>query len=165
MIAAALLAMTRMGGQPPERVLFLLDEFAHLGRMQPVERDIALVGGYGVTFWLLVQDLSQLKGTYVERSETFLANCDVLQAVGPNDWDTADYLSKMTGETTILVESENASAGVSRGRHGQRQEGVARTVAEKGRRLLTPDEVLRLGAEESLLFVRGRSPVRARWVS
>jgi type IV secretory pathway TraG/TraD family ATPase VirD4 len=71
----------------------------------------------------------------------------------------------MTGETTILVESENASAGVSRGRHGQRQEGVARTVAEKGRRLLTPDEVLRLGAEESLLFVRGRAPVRARRVS
>jgi type IV secretion system protein VirD4 len=165
MIAAALLAMTRTGGQPPERVLFLLDEFAHLGRMQPVERDIGLVGGYGVTFWLLVQDLSQLKGTYAERWQTFLANCDVLQAFSPNDWDTADYLSKMTGETTILVESENASAGVSRGRHGQRQEGVARTVAEKGRRLLTPDEVLRLGAEESLLFVRGRAPVYARRVS
>ena len=165
MIAAALLSMTRTGGQPPERVLFLLDEFAHLGRMQPVERDIGLVGGYGVTFWLLVQDLSQLKGTYVDRWQTFLANCDVLQAFGPNDWDTADYLSKMTGETTILVESENASAGVSRGRHGQRQEGVARTVAEKGRRLVTPDEVLRLGGDEALLFVRGRPPVRARRVS
>ena len=61
--AVALLAMTRTGGQPPERVLFLLDEFGHLGRMRPVERDVGLVGGYGVTFWLLVQDVSRLKGT------------------------------------------------------------------------------------------------------
>jgi type IV secretion system protein VirD4 len=162
MIASSLLAMTRTPGEPAERVLFLLDEFAHLGRMQPVERDVGLVGGYGVRFWLLVQDLSQLRGTYPEKWQSFLANCDVLQTFGTNDWETAEYLSKMTGETTVLVESENRSAGVSRGRHGHRQEGAALTVAEKGRRLLLPDEILRLPVGEELLFVRGHSPVRAR---
>src|SRR5216683_3267698 len=64
MIACALRAMARTPGQPRERVLFLLDEFAHLGRMHPVQRDIGLAGGFGVTFWLIVQDLSQLKSTY-----------------------------------------------------------------------------------------------------
>ena len=35
-------------------------------------------------------------------------------------------------------------------------------MSEKGRRLLTPDEVLRLPMDEQLLFVRGRHPIRAR---
>jgi type IV secretion system protein VirD4 len=162
MIASSLLAVTRARGQPEHRVLFVLDEFAHLGRMQPVERNIGLAGGYGATFWLLVQDLAQLRGTYPDRWQTFLANCDVLQAFGTNDWDTADYLSKLTGDATIHVASENRSAGVSRGQHAQRQEGAALTLAERGRRLLTPDEALRLSREDELVFVKGSHPIRAR---
>jgi type IV secretion system protein VirD4 len=130
--------------------------------MQPIERAVGLVGGYGVTFWLLVQDLAQLRGTYPERWQSFLANADVLQAFGVNDYDTADHLSKTLGEATIHVASENRSAGRSRGHHAQRQEGAALTTAERARRLLTPDEVLRLGSDEQLLLARGRYPVRAR---
>lgn len=159
MIACALLAMARTRGQPKERVLFLLDEFAHLGRMHPVQRDIGLAGGFGVTFWLVVQDLSQLRSTYGETWPTFLSNVDVLQAFGVNDWDTADYLSKMTGEATISVESENRSRGVSRGLHAQRQLGAGRTRSEWGRRLLLPDEVRRLPRELELLFVKGGAPL------
>ena len=126
MIACALLAMARTPGQPTERVLFLLDEFAHLGRMHPVQRDIGLAGGFGVTFWLIVQDLSQLKSAYGDTWPTFLANMGVLQAFGINDWDTAEYFSKMTGEATILVESESESRGES---HGPHREGQRRGVA------------------------------------
>lgn len=164
MIAASLLCVMRKPGEPAQRVLFLLDEFAHLGRMQPVERAIGLAAGYGATFWLLVQDLAQLKATYPERWPTFLANCDVLQAFGANDWETADHLSKLTGEATIQVASQNRSVGVSRGQHAQRQEGAALTLAERGRRLLTPDEVLRLPPDRELLFVKAQAPVLARRV-
>src|SRR5207302_295601 len=72
LIACALRATARTAGQPKERVLVLLDEFAHLGRMHPVQRDIGLASGFGVTFWLIVQDLSQLKSTYAETWPTFL---------------------------------------------------------------------------------------------
>ena len=159
MIACALLGIARTRGQPKERVLFLLDEFAHLGRMHPVQRDIGLAGGFGVSFWLVVQDLSQLRGTYGETWPTFLANVDVLQAFGTNDWDTAEYLSKMTGESTIHVESENQSRGVSRGRHAQRQVGAAISTSEKGRRLLLADEVSRLPRDMQLLFAKGSAPL------
>ncbi len=158
-IASALLAMARTQGQPRQRVLFLLDEFAHLGRMRPVERDIGLVGGLGVTFWLVVQDLSQLRSTYFDTWPTFLANADVLQAFGVNDWDTADYLSKMTGEATVQVESEHHSHGLSRGPRGQHQLGASRTLSETGRRLLLPDEVRRLAPEAQLLFPKGGEPL------
>src|SRR5260370_7882020 len=106
--------------------------------MHPVQRDIGLAGGFGVTFWLIVQDLSQLKSTYGETWPTFLANVDVLQAFGINDWDTAEYLSRMTGEATIHVESEHHSSGVSRGPHAQRQVGAGRTRSGQGPPLLLP---------------------------
>src|SRR2546426_1589286 len=147
------------------RVLFLLDEFAHLGRMHPVQRGIGLAGGFGVTFWLIVQDLSQLKSAYGDTWPTFLANVDVLQAFGINDWDTAEYLSRVTGEATIHVESEHQSRGVSGGPRGQRQRGAGRTRSEQGRRLLLPDEVRRLPREGELLFVKGDAPLLARRLS
>lgn len=161
MIACTLLAIARARGQPKERVLFLLDEFAHLGKMHPVQRDIGLAGGFGVTFWLIVQDLSQLRSTYGDTWPTFLANADVLQAFGTNDWDTAEYLSKMTGEATIFVRSENQSRGVSRGKQSQRQQSAALSISEKNRRLLLPDEVRRLPRDKELLFVKGGSPLLA----
>jgi len=159
MIASALLAMVRNQGQPSHRVLFLLDEFGHLGRMGPVERDIGLAGGFGVTFWLVVQDLSQLRSTYFDTWPTFLANVDVVQAFGVNDWDTADYFSKMTGEATVHVESEYHSHGLSRGSRGQFQSGAGRTHSETARRLLLPDEVRRLAPKRQLLFPKGAAPL------
>ena len=159
MIACGLLAIARARGQPDERVLFLLDEFAHLRRMHPVQRDIGLAGGYGVTFWLVIQDLAQLRSTYPESWPTFLANVDVLQTFGTNDWDTAEYLSKMTGEATVSVQSDNRSTGVSRGSHPQRQHGSSVTWSETGRRLLLPDEVRRLHRDRELLFVKGSAPL------
>jgi len=159
MIACGLLAVYRTPGQPRVRMLFLLDEFAHLRRMHPVQRDIGLAGGYGVRFWLVLQDLSQLRSTYNETWQTFLANVDVLQAFGTNDWDTAEYLSTMTGEATIHVASENRSTGVTRGRNSQRQQGTAWSKAETGRRLLFPDEVRRLSPDRQLLFVKGTEPL------
>jgi type IV secretion system protein VirD4 len=161
MIACSLLAMTRTPGRPSARVLFLLDEFANLGRMQPVERDISLAGAYGTSFWLLLQDLAQLKGTY-DKWQSFLANADVLQAFGVNDWETAEYLSKMTGDATIHVASENVSRGITRGRNGSRQESSAETTSERGRRLLMPDELRRLGDDTELVFVRGSAPLLAQ---
>jgi type IV secretion system protein VirD4 len=151
--------MTRTPGRPKARVLFLLDEFAHLGRMQPVERAIGLAAAFGVSFWLIVQDLAQLRSTYAESWPTFLANVDVLQAFGINDWDTAEYVSRMTGEATVSVESEQASRGVSQGRHGQRQLGASRTLGETGRRLQFADEVRRLSRDHELLFVREGAPL------
>lgn len=94
-----------------------------LGKDASGQRDIGLAGGFGVTFWLIVQDLSQLRSTYGDTWPTFLANADVLQAFGTNDWDTAEYLSKMTGEATIFVRTQNQSRGLSRGKQSQRQEG------------------------------------------
>ena len=148
------------GGRP--RVLFALDEFANLKRLAPVEDAFTIAAGYGVTFWLFLQDLAQLKAQYRQSWGTFLANADVLQTFGTNDLDTAKLVSELTGDSTILVEGESASASTSHGRQGSRQEGSSQSLSEKARRLLTPDEVRRLPPDEALVFLRSRAPLRVR---
>ena len=86
-LGQALKAMVRSPGQPDHNVLFLLDEFAQLGRFAPVEEGISILRGYGGWLWLLVQDLSQLAAVY-PKWRSFLAN-SVLQAFGTQDHDTA----------------------------------------------------------------------------
>jgi type IV secretion system protein VirD4 len=136
MIGSMLNLITRQ--RRAQRVLFLLDEFAHLGRMRPVEQGISLVGGYGVGFWLLIQDLAQLRAIYGENASTFLANAEVLQAFGINDYETAEHLSRLAGETTVET---------------------------RGRRLITADEIRRLAPDLQMLFLRGHAPIAARRVS
>ncbi len=166
-VACALHELARSPGKPtvngrPHRVLFLLDEFAHLGRMNPVLRAFGLMAGFGVQVWTFLQDLSQLKGTYPDRWGTFLANADVLQAFGTNDLETAKYLSELTGEATVFASSASENLSRSRGKHASRSEGAGESFSEKSRRLLTPDEVRRLPPVEQLLFVKGTRPIRAR---
>jgi type IV secretion system protein VirD4 len=163
MIGCALRQIVRAGGRGDQRVLLMLDEFAQLGRMAVVEDAIALVAGYGVTLWPLVQDLGQLKKAYPNGWSTFLANSDVLQAFGVNDAETAEWLSKLTGDATIRVQSESRTSGASSGRGGGgHQESTGETASERGRRLIMPDEVRRMPSDEQLLFVRGRPPYRVR---
>jgi type IV secretion system protein VirD4 len=162
MVGCAVHALTRVPGLPSERVLMLLDEFPSLGRLGPVERAFALARGYGVTLWLLAQDFAQLQLTYPTSWRSFYAGADVLQAFGANDWDTADYLSRQTGEATVVVPHRSQSTGTSRPPFslvGSAQSGESHGVSERGRRLLTPDEVRRLPRHQSLVFVRGEDPL------
>lgn len=160
MIASALRAAMGSRVRGAHRTLFLLDEFANLGPMGPVQQGISIAGGYGVTFWLLLQDLAQLRRAYGEGAQTFIANADVLQAFGVNDLETAEHLSRLAGDQTVTVASVSRSSGVSRGRGGSSQQGAAETVSEHGRRLITADEVRRLPLYEQLLFCRGAAPLR-----
>jgi type IV secretion system protein VirD4 len=105
--------------------LIILDEFPQLGRMQSVETGVQLNAGYGIKFWIIVQNITQLKGLYDDNWETF-TSAGVLTAFGPRDPTTAEYLAKLSGERTIDVRSDSHD---HEGRHStsisrQRRENV-----------------------------------------
>jgi type IV secretion system protein VirD4 len=161
LVACALRVLTSTPGRPPRNVLFLLDEFAVLGRMEVVEEAIAYARSFGISIWMLVQDLSQLREVYRHSWETLLANTRLKQAFGTADDATAEYLSRLTGQATVRVETLNRSTGTTTGRGwlGQRQHGSAQNFGETARRLLLPDEVRRLPADRQLLFISGELPL------
>jgi len=159
MIGCGLLGLYRVDGRPRRRVLFLLDEFGDLGNLVAIERAIRLAASAGGAFWLLLQDLSRLRATYGESAGSFLAGTAVKQVFGTNDLATAEHISGLLGQATVPVASENQSAGVSHGRHAQRQHGTGVTASVVGRKLLLPDEVMRLPAERALLCIAGARPL------
>ncbi|MGO6697746.1 type IV secretory system conjugative DNA transfer family protein, partial [Rhizobium johnstonii] len=92
LIAQSLTEMARTAPSPHPSappVLYLLDEFAALGHLAPIERAMGLMAGYGVQLWPIVQDIHQLRATYRQRAGTFLSNAGVLQVFGVNDHDSA----------------------------------------------------------------------------
>lgn len=100
-------------------VLLAMDEYPALaaGDGFPIIENYApMMRGFFVKPWIIAQDLNQLKAVHPEKWETLLANAGVLQAFATgHDQTTADYLSKLTGQTTraslSLSSSRNRAAG------------------------------------------------------
>jgi type IV secretion system protein VirD4 len=155
-LASMIRALTRADRRPSRRVLFLLDEFAQLGHMQPVEDAVSLVAGYGITLWFFIQNLGQLKGNYDDSWQTFLGNVDVLQVFGTKDEETQEYVSKAAGEQTIFQRSTTRNKGKT-GSNVQRGRGSS--ISETGRRLVMTDEIRRMPISKQLLFVENLDPI------
>jgi type IV secretion system protein VirD4 len=66
--------MAREPTNPDVPVLYLLDEFAALGQLTPVERAMGLMAGYGAQLWPILQDVHQLRATYGQRAGSRLSN-------------------------------------------------------------------------------------------
>ncbi len=131
------------------RLLLMIDEFPSLGRLDVFAESLSLVAGYGIKACLIAQDLSQIHAAY-GHDEAITSNCHTRVAFAPNRIETARLLSQMTGETTV--------------RHAHRttsNSGASVSEPEVARPLLTPDEAMRLGANEALIFTSGRPAIRA----
>jgi len=152
--------MARSPARPERPVLFLLDEFAALGRLEPVERAMGLMAGYGLQLWPILQDMHQLRALYGERAGTFLSNAGVVQTFGVNDHATADMLSRTIGDTTIEYETASTSQKTSWFDSPDHSTSVSGHVA--ARRLVTPDEIMRMPADTLLLLRQGERPLWAK---
>lgn len=124
------------------RLLMMLDEFPSLGRLEILQESLAFVAGYGIKCYLICQDINQLKSreTGYGHDETITSNCHVQNAYPPNRVETAEHLSRLTGQTTVVKEQITTSGRRTSAMLGQ----VSRTMQEVQRPLLTPDECLRM---------------------
>ncbi|MGL4209107.1 MAG: type IV secretory system conjugative DNA transfer family protein, partial [Candidatus Adiutrix sp.] len=120
------------------RLLLMFDEFTSLGKLAIIERAIAYMAGYGVKGYFIVQDTKQLNQVYGS-DNAIMANCHVRIAYAPNLPETAEYLAKMVGTTTVVDEKISLSA--SGGKGGKSK---STSISETSRPLLTPDECMRL---------------------
>ena len=108
-ISAALRGVMRVRKKGEFPVAFIMDEFAALGHLAIIETTWALVRGYGIQLFPVLQDLNQLKALYKERWETFIGMAGATIAFGPNDLTTAEWMSKRSGETTKVAQTYNTS--------------------------------------------------------
>ena len=154
------------------RLLFLVDEFPSLKRMEIFADALSYMAGFGLKAYLITQDIRQIVDEYGP-NESIVSNCQVRVAFAPNQYETAELLSKMAGVQTI----KKASFTFSGSRMSPIADHVNQSVVEIERPLMTPDEVLRLrpprkegtGEDEKiveagdmLVFVSGHRPIYGR---
>lgn len=156
-VGMACRAMTQNKAKPQTPVLFLLDEFPALGHMAAIEQGIGVVAGYGVRFWIFCQDMPQLRAIYGEGAGTLMANCAVRSFFGVTELETADYLSRSLGRTT--VETHNQAARVAGGGLVATDATVSRSMT--ARDLMTADEVSAMPEGKQIILVQGLRPVMA----
>lgn len=157
------LARSTPDNLPRHSVLLLLDEFAALGRLEPIERAFGLLAGYGVQLWAILQDMHQLRSLYGERAGTFLSNAGVTQIFNVSDIDTATWVSRTLGAETQSFVTTGSTVSDAPGQWLANR-SYSSNLNLTRRDLLTPDEVMRVSDDELLLLRPGALPLVARKV-
>lgn len=167
--------LTETGAQEEKTVLFLLDEVGNIGPMPALYQAVTLGRGYGIRVWLVLQSMGQLKSIFPHegQAQSVEASIDHRVFFGVRDYATAEYLSNYLGQATVQVESQSTNRGesvtgslaahlVDRGTPYSRSTntGTGTTTSEVGRKLLMPDEILRLRADVAVVLAKGVPPIK-----
>jgi hypothetical protein len=158
----------------------IIDEFAGLGKLDFIMKGIAEARGAGIKYHLVIQNFPQLHNLYKDGWENLVSN-SLIHAFGVNENFTAEYLSKMTGQSTVITESKSYSESTTTGTSHtsgssspgggsssssststSRTFGSSTTFASTGRPVLTPDEIRRISSHQQLLFLRGMPVLMSR---
>lgn len=143
--------------EEPYGVMFLLDEFPTLGKMETFKAGIAYFRGYRVRLFLIIQDTQQLKGTYEEAGmNSFLSNSTFRITYAANNYETANLISQLCGNKTVEQVSRGKS-GV-----GLNFSGMSQNISSVSRALLLPQEVIQLPRDEQIVLIESFPPIRSK---
>ncbi|MEP9369959.1 Ti-type conjugative transfer system protein TraG [Xanthobacter sp. VNH20] len=154
-IGALLNAIYNRNGGVKDRTLFLLDEVARLGYLRILETARDAGRKYGISLLLLYQSIGQMREAYGGRDATskWFESASWISFAAVNDPETADYISKRCGDTTVEVDQVSRASQAS---------GTSRTRSKQltRRPLILPHEILRMRGDEQIIFTAGNAPLR-----
>lgn len=138
-------------------VLFLLDEFKHLGKLESIETAVTTMAGYKGRFMFIIQSLAALTGAYdASGKENFLSNTGVQVFMATADDETPTYISKAIGDYTFRAKSTSYNRGHVFDTNIQ--------VSDQGAPLLRPEQVRLIDDDMQIVLIKGRPPLRLKKV-
>lgn len=141
------------------RVMMLLDEFPTLGKMDEIKSGIAYYRGYWVKLFLITQDTEQLKSIYeASGMNSFLSNCTYRITYAANNVETGKYISDLLGDKTVISQEEGSRPKYLDLNPGARQVSVKKS----SRKLLMPQEVIGLPADEQIILIEANPPIKCK---
>lgn len=156
--ATEFLCRTMPSKQEPYGVLFLMDEFPTLGKMEQFMNGIAYFRGYKVRLFLIIQDTEQLKGIYEDSGmNSFLSNATYRVTFAANNMETANLISQLIGNKTVEQISTNKPKFLD-----LNPASKSLQVSYTQRALLLPQEVIMLPRDEQILLIESTSPIKSK---
>jgi len=134
-------------------LLFILDEFDKLGRMDELEMNMGIHNGFGIHYFLIFQSLNQLNKIYT-KDHAFMAHCrnSIFYAPGPGEYDSAEIISKICGRESFS--KTNISYSGNRGSYNS----SSLSSQDQERNLINADEVMKLPLDSFILLCQGIPP-------
>ncbi|RMA41813.1 type IV secretory system conjugative DNA transfer family protein [Rhodophyticola porphyridii] len=146
-------AITAVSTSPEKgQVLFLLDEFANLGKLSGLAESLTALPGLGVRVWMVVQEHAELVRLYgPNTAKTILSQAEVKQFFAVNSDERALSLSRALGQKTVKTLNHNL------GRFDDDE--IGQSLSETGQPLMRAEDVTAMGTGQQLLLVRGVKPI------
>lgn len=132
-----------------------------IGYLTDLTKKISTIRSRGCFLTLCIQNLPQLENRYPNNQWLeLLGNTDLFVFMGCSDEVTAEYISDRAGECSVCVESQSKMLGSWRISNYTPE--FRKTASVGRRKLLTPDEVLRLPLDECLIILHGQKVLKLK---
>ena len=147
-------------GKLPVPVHILADELANGGcTIADLTKKISTIRSRQLSISCIFQNLPQMQNRYPQNQwQEIIGNCDTQLFLGCTDEMTAEFISKRTGETSVAVASKAKQLNTWHISDYTPQYRETHSVGK--RKLLTPDEVLRLPLDHALIILRGQKVLK-----
>lgn len=132
----------------PNHVRFILDEFANIGQIPDFDQKVATIRKYQISVAIILQAISQLEDIYDKKWNTLAGNCDEKVFLGSDDEKTIEWLIKMLGKKTVIVENTSWSSKSS----------GSTSYNHSSMELITVDQVTMMDDMDCIVRVRGEHP-------
>ena len=142
-------------GRLPVPVHILADELANGGVILDLTKKISTIRSRALSISVMFQNLPQMQNRYPDNQwQEIIGNCDTQLFLGCTDELTARFISDRSGEVSISVNSQAKQLNTWRVSNYTPEYRETSSVGK--RKLLTPDEVLRLPLDQALVILRGQ---------
>ena len=135
----------------PFPVLFVIDEFASLGKLQVLIRGLTWLRGYGGRMMIVIQSLASVREIYGrDGADELMGLCGIKVFMSPSDKETPEYISEAIGDRTLLDESEQRENNSYKRRYNKR---------EIGDPLMRPEQIRMIGNRKIIALIENSRPV------
>ena len=148
---------------PQERLLFLVDEAYQLGNCSVLSRIRDVGRGYGMAETLIFQSMGQCREIYGQDGlQSWLSSTYLCIWSGIADQGTAEDVSRLFGDRTVLVDSETSGHSGDSGVvvDGRRSQNTSIQTHEQKQSLISSRELIEVRRDEAFISMRGAKPIR-----
>ena len=139
------------GGELKIRMNFILDEFANFTKINNFQSMLTVSRGRNIRFVICLQSFAQIEEKYgKEGAQNILDNC-VWMYLKTSNIDTATKVSDKLGTYTVQSYGESSNTNI-------KYDNSSSSMSLISRKLLTPDEVLRIENPYALVMIAGKPP-------
>ena len=136
------------GGELSIRMNFILDEFANFTKIDTFQSMLTVSRGRNCRFMIALQSFAQLEEKYGKEGAQNILDNGMLMYLKSNSIETATKISDKLGTYSVQSYGESSNTNI-------KYDNSSSSMSLISRKMLTPDEVLRIESPVILVMIAG----------